>query len=111
MSARLRRNISLLRLLSKSSPSERKVILKRGGPDLIKTICECAENVLNGNVKTTPRRLSALRKHKNHLRRLVRGTLKSQTRHLQQKGGGVFIPALLAAALPTIVELLKNAVA
>jgi hypothetical protein len=108
MSTRLRRNASLLQLLSKSTPAERKVILRRGGPDLTKTICECVQNVLNGNVKTTRRRLAALRRHKALLRRLAKGSLKSQSRYLAQTGGGAFLPALLAAAIPTIIDLLRG---
>ena len=53
MSARVRRNIRLLEVLrqTQNNPTLRKQLLKAGGPDLAKTICECAENIVRGTVR------------------------------------------------------------
>jgi hypothetical protein len=103
MSRRVKEDATLLKALT---PKERKALLKTCGNDRIKSICECAYNVLRGNVPLSPKQKRQLRKHKQTLRRLVkRGECWSKKRqYLVQRGGGILIPLLLNAVLPTILR-------
>jgi len=109
MSTRIRRNIHLLEVLRKASPTLRKELLKSGGNDLTKSICECVENVLNGNVKLTSAQRRKLLRHKQALRRIASSqSIGARKRYINQQGGA-FLPALLAAAIPAIIQLIHGA--
>ena len=97
MSKRLERNYKTLKLLHKcKTKGERTKILKLADKDLIACLCECAHNLLKGNVKLTKKRKDDLKRHKNCLRELVdkRKGLETKRNILIQKGG--LLPALLA---------------
>lgn len=87
------------KLLMKLSPKERKAILKVLVPKQVRSICECAYNLLRGNIRSKDR--SKLRKHKAVLRRLAkRGEYwVTKRKYLVQKGGEVLIPLLLGTVL------------
>jgi hypothetical protein len=88
MSARLRRNASTIRVLSKASPSLSKKILHEANKDLIDAICECTYNVLRGRVSLSRTDKKKLSYHKDALRKLIRkGVSQKQKKHLIQKGG------------------------
>ena len=105
MSACLKRNVYLLRLLHKSKPSLVKVILKNASPDLVRALCECSLNVLKGNIKLNASQKTRLRRYKNILRKLATKKVAAKTRkRLLQKGG--FIGALLGPVLGVLGSLL-----
>ena len=54
MSACVKRNLPLLRLLCGAKPSLIKAVLKGASPDLINALSECSLNILKGHVKLTP---------------------------------------------------------
>ena len=68
MSARVKRNLPLLKMLTTSKPAATKAILT--DPVLIRAICECCHNVLKGNVPLTPRQKKRLARYKKKLRQL-----------------------------------------
>jgi len=85
-----------------------KSMVKTADKNLICAICECIQNVVNGNVKITKSMLNKLKPHKNVLRKLQKkGTLKSKKKLLLQKGGSVFA-YIIPAALSVLTELLSE---
>lgn len=108
MKARIRKNLPILKLLSKSKPRQRKEIIKKASPDVIKTISECSLNVLNGNLRLTPTQKRKLKKHKNSLRRLAQRKISTNKRRKIIQSGG-FLPLLLAPLLaPLVGGLIKK---
>lgn len=100
-----RKYIDILRALYHLDSEQRKVILRRADPQLVRHICECALNVLNGNVTLTKNHKSRLRKHAPVLRKLAspHDNLGNKKRIVAQHGGG-FLPALLAPLIGTILS-------
>lgn len=99
MSARLKRNLDLLRVLKKANKKQRTAILETGNKDLILCLCEVIDNILAGTVKLTPKQKKELTKYKSLLRQLIDKKIDlNQKRNLIiQKGG--FLPAILGPAL------------
>ena len=108
MSARLKRNFGLLKVLQKASPKQWKALLKNASNELVLCIAEIVSNVLKGNVKVNAKQHAQLRKYKRVLRTLInkRISVKSKKRLLSQKGG--FLSALLGPAIGVIGSLLGN---
>ena len=89
-------------LLLTLSRAEIKAILKVLDVRRIRSICECAYNLLRGNLPVRDKsKLKKLRKHKALLRRLAaRGeSWVKKRRLLVQKGGGILLPILLSTVL------------
>ena len=98
---------NLLRLLTKAKPKVRKALLQNADSDLIRSICECSYNVLQGNVPLNKREKNKLKKYKKELRYLVKKgpTLKQKKKRIiVQKGG--FLTALIAPILGGILSSL-----
>ena len=110
MSARLKRNFDLLKVLKTASPKLRKAILQNSTDDLILCLCEVIANVLNSNVHLSTHQKEKLRKHRNLLRRIVekRTRVSSKRKLFIQKGG--FLPLLLAPILGIAGSLVGEAI-
>ena len=95
-----------LHVLSKCNDVQRRGILKGADQKLVKAICECALNVVKGNIPLTPYHKRKLTPHKQTLRTLAdkKRSLQSKKKIIVQKGG--FLPLLLSAIVPTIASLL-----
>lgn len=94
--------VTLLDALRHSNKEQRLALLKTADKKLIKCICECALNVLQGVVTLKNSQKNKLKKHKNTLRKLAsksKKDWKSKKRIIVQKGGS-FLPFLL----PPIVD-------
>lgn len=105
MSACMKRNGAMLRLLYHAKPAVVKAILQRASPDLLKSLNECALNVLKGNVPLTPAQKKQLSRYKNDLRTVVKkSTSLKKKKNLYQKGG--FLGALLRPVISVISNLL-----
>ena len=106
MSDNVKNNAHLLKILSNCKPKMRKAILEHASPSLLKSLCECSLNVLNGNVRLTTHQKRKLSRHKRKLRALA--DRKIAVRHkksmLVQEGG--FIGALIQPILATLAGLL-----
>lgn len=110
MGRRSRRIISqkhtdILRALYQLNPQQRKALLQKADLQLVRYICECALNVLQGNIPLTKSQKSRLRKHANVLRKLVKSSdnFSEKKKIIVQRGGG-FLPALLAPLIGTILS-------
>ena len=110
MSGRMKKQAECLQMLIKTKNAKlREAILEHADAELIRALCECAHNILRGNVKMTPREKTRLRKYQTKLRLIARKnvSVKQKRRHLQQTGG--FLPALLAPlAASVVIPLLRQ---
>ena len=68
---RLQKNGPTLQLLQNASTSSRKRILYKASPELIRCLCDCAHNILQGNVTLSRHYKQKLRQHKTKLRKLA----------------------------------------
>ena len=101
MSARLRRNASMIRVLSKASKSLSQKILKEANKDLIEALCECTYNILKGRVSLTKAEKIKLKRYKNALRKLASKNVSLKNKKFViQKGG------FLGFLLRPVVKLL-----
>ena len=102
MSKRLKNNVDYLKVLHKSNNKIRSAILQNANKELLLCICECVENILNGNVRITPNQRKQLKKYVTVLRKIRdKGTkLGEKKTILVQKGG--FLGALLAPIITAL---------
>ena len=105
MTQRLKQNLPYLHVLSKCRPKLRKAILDHGDHSLVKTLSECALNVLSGNIPISKKHKARLTRHKKRLRTLSakRTSLKRKRAVLQQQGGNI-----LSVLLPPIITAIKQ---
>lgn len=82
--------------------------IKNANAEEIRALCECAKNILIGNVSVSPHTLKKLRPYKKHLKFL---SLKSnpiyKKKKVLQQGKGFFLP-VLASIASTLVSSLLN---
>jgi hypothetical protein len=104
--ARMKNRKLYLKTLLKCSPCERKSHVLHDRDSNIKFICECALNVLKGNIPITPSQKRALARYKDSLRKLAnkRSKIKYKRSLLSQTGNGFWL-ALLPAAISAITSL------
>lgn len=107
MSACLKRNAELLKLLCRSNTKVSKTILKHASPDLIKSITECSHNVLKGNVPLTSSQKKRLARYKQSLRNLSKKStsIKHKKKIIQQGG---FIGALLRPIVSVLGQIIGS---
>ena len=106
MSRRVKHNAPYLHVLAKGSDKQRQGIIQGANKELITCLCECALNILNGNVHLKPADRKRLTKYKRHIRVLddKRVGVQRKKKVLRQKGG--FLGALLTPVLSALVGLL-----
>lgn len=106
MSQTVKKNVNLLRALSLMTPKQRKSVLKSADKELIQSVCECAYNLLLGNVNIKPQLKRKLSKYKTILRKLVKKgeSFKNKKRFIVQQGGGVVLPLVISAVLQTLLN-------
>ena len=106
MSRRLRNNVPYLHVLARGNNTQRQGILEGANTDLVKCLCECALNVLKGNVPLSHQEKTKLKGHKRSLRFLTdkKVGLQRKKKLVQQKGG--FIAALAAPVLGILGDLI-----
>ena len=101
-----KKDADVLRALYLLDDKQRVLLLKRASPDSIKCICECALNILLGNVPLKSREKKRLAKYVDILRKLADKRKKiNKKKIILQSGGGSFLPALL---LPVVTTVLSN---
>ena len=104
MSTCLKKNAQLLRVLAQAKPHMCKAIIGAADRDLVTCLCECAQNILNGNVPLNKSHLKQLQRYRTDVRKLAKKrTAKHTKKKILQKGG--FLSALLA---PIAVEVLTK---
>ena len=100
---RLKANVAFLRLLNKASAPQRKQLVRVANSEQIKSVCECAYNILRKNVHLSPKQLKKLRKYSRFVYIAADRSvpLKKKQRTIEQSGG--FLPALLIPILTSIL--------
>jgi|SRR5277367_122446 len=77
-------------------------------PGLIKALSEIAYNLLRGNVTLSKTQKRKLQKHKTLLRSLAcKQNTCTHKRKIIQRGGGAFLPLLLAPVISLLTSALK----
>src|SRR5436190_4671672 len=106
MSKCVKDNIQLLRALARMSPKRAQVFLKSADKDLVQSLCECALNILNGNVPLRACQHRDLYRHRHVLRRLIDGDRRWRVKRrvLAQRGGSLMGSLLL----PILATVLSN---
>ena len=99
--------IEQLKLLNKAK--KKSAFLKKCPNSVIKGICECAVNLLRGNIPITKQKKNKLVSYKRTLRRLGdrKVPLFKKRRLLVQKGEG-FLSILLPAAVSILSSLIHG---
>ena len=107
MSARVKRNALCLHLLTKADGKLIKAVIANGKGELVDSLCECAHNILKGNVALKATHKAKLRRYRGLMRSLVKRKVAKNKRKILQTGG--FVSALLAPlATSVILPLVKS---
>ena len=106
--ATLKKQFPQLKILKVAKPKQRKELLTQANSELITCICECALNILNGNVQITKTQHKKLSRHAKTLRTIAqRGVSNKKKKDIViQKGG--FLPALLAPISTLVASLIRK---
>ena len=100
MPHRLKKHAACLQVLATAKPKMLKAIIQNADQQLIHCLCECAHNLLKGNVPLTPAQNTRLKRYKTQLRELVQKK-KANKKKILQTGG--FVAALLAPIAASIL--------
>ena len=104
MSTCLKKNAQMLGVLAHAPPQMCKAIIGAADRELMTCLCECAQNILNGNVPLTKSHLKHLQCYRSDVHTLAKKRApKHKKKKILQKGG--FLSALLA---PIAVEVLTK---
>ena len=102
--ARFRRNrLSLMELKRTKNKEKIKKILELGGKDLTNCICECAMNVIKGNVPLTKAQFKQMKRYKTSLQQLSNKKISQRKRNtiVNQKGAGL-LPLLIGPIIKAL---------
>lgn len=110
---RMRKNVFVLGALGTGKPKTIRAIMKQADGELMTCLCECAKNILKGNVPLNVQQLSKLKRHREVVRKLASRNISSKDKKkiVLQKGSG-FLSALIAplatqVLAPLVSELIK----
>ena len=101
MSRRLRKAAPVIMALSKSPRSIRNSVIESAPNELVDCICECAHNLLKGNVSLSPVQFKRLKRYRKQLRQLTaKQATRKEKRTILQKGGflGIIAPIISSIA-------------
>jgi hypothetical protein len=104
---RLKNNASFLRYLHTANLRRRKQLLKSASAEELKSLCECAFNIILKNVPISPKQLAQLKKPKT--RKLVyqladkRIPLEQKRELVVQSGGFLGLAALLGPIIASFI--------
>ena len=106
---RIHRNIKFLHSICSCKKGVRNSAINSANRDIINTICELADNVLQDRIPLSDNDYRNLYKYRSVLRKLVqKSDLSAKKRLIIQKGG--FLEFLIPAAVTAIGELISNLV-
>ena len=85
-------------------PKAAQAVLKSAPEPVVKSVCNAALNLLEGDIKLTPKQKTVFKKHKAAISILARKgpAISLKRKILTQKGGGFFIPLLISTVLSTL---------
>lgn len=96
---------AILKIVLRAKPSLRNELLKHADKELVRILCECVLNILNGNIPINDKEKKKLCRYKNILRSVVRKTkCWKKKRTIIQRGGKYVVPILA----PIIGRLLSS---
>lgn len=99
------KHLSKLNAIAHAKPKIRKQILEKANLALIKSIVECIENVLKGNITLNKQCKEKLTKYKSILRKIFNAEKKLATKKkIIVQNGGAFLPALLAPVITVLAD-------
>lgn len=103
---RVAKHAAELQLIAYADPKTRKKVVQQASKGLVLAVCDCADQVLKGEVKLTPAAFQRLKKHKTTLRKLKSKSPAATKKALLQKGGFLhMLPALIGPAVMAISSL------
>src|SRR6266850_6735903 len=103
------KNVKFLRNLHRNPQAVRIPIIKSCTQDQTLALCECADNILRGNVILSEKEKKSIGKHKDTLRRIAgKGTWRQKKKIIQTGEGLPAIAAILSVVIPAIIELIKK---
>lgn len=104
--ANVQKYIHILHTLQTAKPRLRKSILENADIQLIKTLIECVQNTLSGNVPLNQNEIKKLKRFKTVLRVLLNSKCKLEKKRklIIQSGGGAFLPVLLAPIVSAAIN-------
>ena len=105
MSHRVNKYKHQLKFLSVCDNKTCKQVIHSSDKELVKCICECVLNVLQGNIPVSQKEKSKLQKYKSDLRSLASDKPLTEKKRIIQKGNG-FLPMLLGPVLAALGPLL-----
>lgn len=92
----VKKNLIRLKQLCKTSKKDRDQILKSADIELIRCLCEIADNTLNNNVQLTNAQYEKLVRHKSTLRKLCKkGEGWKKKKKIIRQTGGFLLPLLV----------------
>ena len=107
MTQRLKAHAPYLHVLATGNPKQREGVLAGASKELIYCICECALNILRGNVSLSTKEKKSLKRHRQKLRDLSNKKISiKKKRQLMLKQRGGWVTAVLAPILSSLAGLL-----
>lgn len=107
MNRRIISHLPKLENLIKLAPRKRRALLEKASLQFIKSIVECVENVMSGNIRLQKECKEKLRKYKAILRKIFKSEKKLKVqKEIIVQNGGAFLPALLAPVVTILAERL-----
>jgi hypothetical protein len=113
ISQRLNKYEHIIKQLSVAKPSKRRKLLEKADCCLIKILCECALNVLKGNISLNKDHIRKLSPHVNTLIKLSKPRNSLNNLHRKQKlliKKGGFLSIILPALVSTLSGLVGSTV-
>jgi hypothetical protein len=105
MSDQIKKFVPHLKKINKASVGTQRKMIKSCDKHMIDCFCECAKNVLKGNVPLKQKQFDCLRRHKRILRKLIlKKTPIKQKKKILQTGG--FLGALIVPVLSFLASKL-----
>ena len=113
---RARAGLTLLRVLSQCSPSERAHYISSADNDTLKSFCELVLNILSGRIVIDKKTREKLKPFKETLRHIAdkkkHKTMSKLKKYLvkKQRGNGALLPliTILSTILPNIISSLQK---
>lgn len=107
--ASVKKHLPTLKLIQTAKPKIRKSILSHCDQDFIKTILECIQNTLNGDIKLTTDETNKLKKYKQVLRKILHTPCNlKKKRSLIIQNGGAFLRTLLNPIVTAVEYIVEN---
>ena len=100
----IRKHVEELKYFCKGKPYICKLIIEKADNSLIKCLCECAHNILKGNIELSKKDLKKLKRYRRKLHDLVNKKVSVKRKKKILQTGGI-LPAILGPLLPAILPI------